>query len=347
MLDRMLSVQSRHDDPLTLRRSRSMAMLMLLLIGISFLLALVLLVAGTFPAPLVSGVACLLFLVVYLVNRSGQMTIATTVLLVGFCLLQFNGALATGAPLPAILFPCVVVVIAAAFGSPRAPLSWAVVVSALPFAMNLALYRSIVPPAGPIILPGGVSAPPMLVLEVIAVAIYWMLASISWLASRQLYQTIDEARAATQSAVSARQALAAQQADLAARNEQLTQVRQELEALVAALTVPVVPVADGIGLLPLVGALDANRATEVERTVLAVVTEQRMRALVIDLSGASGLRNGGVEALVRLCAALRLLGVTPVLAGLSAQGALLLSTTELALPQTVATVQDALSMLQL
>ena len=71
-----------------------------------------------------------------------------------------------------------------------------------------------------------------------------------------------------------------------------------------------------------------------------------MRALVIDLSGASGLQNGGVEALVRLCAALRLLGVTPVLAGLGAQGALLLSTSDLALPRTAATVQDALSMLQ-
>ena len=41
-----------------------------------------------------------------------------------------------------------------------------------------------------------------------------------------------------------------------------------------------------------------------------------------------------------------ILGVTPVLAGLGAQGALLLSTSDLALPRTAATVQDALSMLQ-
>jgi hypothetical protein len=49
---------------------------------------------------------------------------------------------------------------------------------------------------------------------------------------------------------------------------------------------------------------------------------------------------------VRLCAALRLLGVMPVLAGLGAEGALLLSSSDLALPRTVATVQDALSLLQ-
>ena len=161
-----------------------------------------------------------------------------------------------------------------------------------------------------------------------------------------LSPTIRESRAATQVALTATESLVSQQVDLASRNQQLTQVRRELEALVTALAVPVVPVADGIGLLPLVGALDANRATEVERKVLAVVSEQRMRALVIDLSGASGLQNGGVEALVRLCAALRLLGVTPVLAGLGAQGAILLSEANLALPRTVATVQDALAMLQ-
>jgi hypothetical protein len=38
--------------------------------------------------------------------------------------------------------------------------------------------------------------------------------------------------------------------------------------------------------------------------------------------------------------------VTPVLAGLGAQGALALSSTDQALPRTTATVQDALSMLQ-
>jgi anti-anti-sigma regulatory factor len=178
------------------------------------------------------------------------------------------------------------------------------------------------------------------------IAIYWMLATISWLATRQLYLTIDESRAATRAAVAAQQSLAAQQADLATRNEQLVQARRELESLVSDLTVPVVPVAEGIGLLPVVGSLDARRAGRIEQEALKIVAEQRMHALVIDLSGASGLRAASVEGLVRLCAALRLLGVTPVLAGLGAQAALLLSATEIALLRTVATVQDALALLQ-
>ena len=72
-----------------------------------------------------------------------------------------------------------------------------------------------------------------------------------------------------------------------------------------------------------------------------------MRALVIDLSGAAGMQSSDIGGLVRLCSTLRLLGVTPVLAGLGPQGALLLSEANLTLPRTAATVQDALAMLQL
>ncbi|HEU5099915.1 MAG TPA: STAS domain-containing protein [Roseiflexaceae bacterium] len=347
MLNRVLGIQMQQDDSLALRRRRSLSLLLLILIGISIPLALVdPLLTGNAQGLIINGAAILLFLTLYLINRSGQLALALTLLLAGFALIPIGASVSLGTPFPQIFFPCLVVVIAAAFGSPRAPLIWAAIASLLPFIINLVLYGAVLPPAGPIVLPDGAQALPILVMELIAVGLYWMLAGISWLAGRQLYDTIAEGRAATQVALTATDSLIAQQADLAARNEQLNQVRQELEALVAALAVPVVPVADGIGLLPLVGSFDMQRLAEVERKALSIVSEQRMNALVIDLSGAGGLRDGGAEAIVRLCAALRLLGVTPVLAGLGPQGALALSSTELMLPRTAATVQDALSMLQ-
>jgi anti-anti-sigma regulatory factor len=347
MLNRLLGIQVQNDDPLTQRRRRSLSLLLLILIGVSIPLALIdPLMTGKVQGLIVNGVAILLFLAIYLVNHSGRLALALTLLLAGFTLIPIGASALLGTPFPAIFFPCLVVVIAAAFGSPRTPLIWAAIVSLLPFIINLVLYGSVLPPAGPIVLPDGAQALPILVMELIAVGLYWMLAGISWLSSHQLYDTIAEGRAATQVALTATDSLIAQQVDLAARNEQLSQVRQELEALVAALAVPVVPVADGIGLLPLVVSFDTQRIAQVERQALSIVSEQRMRALVIDLSGAAGLPASGVTGLVRLCAALRLLGVTPVLAGLGAQGALALSATDLALPRTAATVQDALSMLQ-
>ncbi len=80
----------------------------------------------------------------------------------------------------------------------------------------------------------------------------------------------------------------------------------------------------------------------IEQTTLATVAAQRLHALVIDLSGAMDLDATSVTALVRLCGALRLLGVTALLAGLGARGALLFSTSNLPLPPTIATVEDAL-----
>jgi rsbT co-antagonist protein RsbR len=344
----LLTIHTRAGDPLLLRRARSLAMLTIALVGISILAVLVEpLFSDTFDGLVVNGIAIPLFGAVFLINRSGRLMLAISIMLIGLLILPIFSAAMLGSPIPTIFFVGVTVVAAAAFGGPRAPLIWALIASGIPFAINLVLYGSVVPPSGPIRMPNGASGLSILMIELVAVAVYWMLAGISWLASRQLYDSIAESRAATQVALTATDSLIAQQIDLAARNQQLTQARQELEALVAALAVPVVPVADGIGLLPLVGSFDSQRIATVERQALAIVSEQRMRALVIDLSGVTGIQSSDLGGLVRLCAALRLLGVTPVLAGLGAQGALLLSTSELAMPRTAATVQDALSILQL
>jgi anti-anti-sigma regulatory factor len=347
MLRRLLAIRSPIDDPLTLRRSRSLALLMLILIGISIPLALLdPLLTGNAQGLIINGVAILLFLVIYLINRTGRLTLAMTLLLAGFSLIPIGASRLSGTPFPQIFFPCLIVVIAAAFGQPRAPLIWAAVATTIPFVINLLLYGSPIPPAGPIMMPNGASGLPILVMDLVAVALYWMLAGISWLAGRQLYDTIAESRATTQVALTATEALVARQTDLASRNEQLIQVRQELEALVAELTVPVMPVANGVGLLPLIGTLDAERLDKVEHETLRLVSERRMHALVIDLSGATQIRAASVQSLVRLCAALRLLGIMPLLAGLGPQSAILFSSSQLALPRTVATVQDALAILQ-
>ncbi len=347
MVRTLLQIHTREDDPLTQRRGQSLAALLLILIGITIPLTFVdLLTTRTFTGAIINTIAVLLFVVIYFINRSGRLQLAVTIVLAGLTLLPLNASLLLGEPLPQIFFGALMIVVAAAFGNPRAPLIWAALATPVPFLINMVLYGSLVPPAGPVMMPNGVSAPPLLAMELIAVAIYWMVAGTSWLAVRLLYETLSESRVATQAIQRVQQELAAQQVDLAVRNEQLTQARQKLEGLVASLAVPIMPVADGIALLPVVGTLDAVRAFDMERRALEFVFTQRMRALVIDLSGASGLDTMEIQLFVRLCSALRLLGVTPIVAGLGAQNALLLSRTDVELPRTAATVQSALSILQ-
>jgi anti-anti-sigma regulatory factor len=347
MLSQLLHVQTHSDDSLTIRRGRSLAALLLLLIVLSVPFVLGDFAAtGTITGTLINGIAILIFLSIYAINRSGRLQIAVTLFLSLFCILPIGTSLLIRSPLPQIFFPCIVIVIAAAFGPPRAPLIWAGIITAVPLVINLALYGTLLPPPGPVLLPGGVESLPILAFEMVAVILYWMLAVIAWISSRQLFATIAESQAATQVALAAQASLTAQQSDLAARNEELIVARRNLEALVQSLTVPVVPVADGVGLLPIVGTLDAERSAALERSSLATVSAKRMRALVVDLSGITLLDETGATALVRLCAALSLLGVTPILAGLGVRGAMLLSDTQVTLPRTVATVQDALSLLR-
>lgn len=255
-------------------------------------------------------------------------------------------ALLLRSPVPSVFFLGTTVGIAAAFGRPRTPIIWAVGLSSVPVIINLLLYQSPLPPVEPLMQPNGLPLMPLLNLEIIGIVILWMVAGAAYLTTRLLHQAIVESRAATAQVQGAQQTLIAQQDDLAEQNEELRQARERLEALVEALAVPVVPLADGIGLLPLVGPLDAARMAQIERMTLGFAAERRLRALVLDLSGTKGLDTSGAQALVRLCAALRLLGVAPMLAGLGPQGAMLLSATEIALPPTAATVQDALATLQ-
>ena len=68
MLSTLLDVRTQDTDPLIVRRSRSLALLLLILISISLSLALALFIAGALPGPIISGVASLLFLAVFLIN---------------------------------------------------------------------------------------------------------------------------------------------------------------------------------------------------------------------------------------------------------------------------------------
>ncbi|MEP7191025.1 MAG: hypothetical protein ABI901_17685, partial [Roseiflexaceae bacterium] len=141
MLSTLLYIQARDDDSLIIRRSRSLAILLLLLIGVTAVLAVAdLIITGTLDGALINGAAILIFVMIYLINRSGRLALATTLFLAGLSILPISAAVLLRTPIPQIYFPCLIVVIAAAFGRPRAPLIWAGVATLIPFVINLVLY---------------------------------------------------------------------------------------------------------------------------------------------------------------------------------------------------------------
>lgn len=96
---------------------------------------------------------------------------------------------------------------------------------------------------------------------------------------------------------------------------------EQLRATVQALNVPVVPLGEGMLLLPLVGHLDEHRSATIIPAVLERIDQERAKALVIDLTGLPELSPGVVAQLRRLSEAARLLGCRVTLVGIRADQA--------------------------
>jgi anti-anti-sigma regulatory factor len=94
--------------------------------------------------------------------------------------------------------------------------------------------------------------------------------------------------------------------------EHLTQVVSELAA-------PVIPVAERVVVVPIVGRLDADRARRVMRVLLRGVARHRARVVILDLTGLSAVDEAVAGRVVDATRATKLLGAQAVLVGAGAE----------------------------
>ncbi|WP_437339040.1 PAS domain S-box protein [Sorangium sp. So ce394] len=95
-------------------------------------------------------------------------------------------------------------------------------------------------------------------------------------------------------------------------------VRRQARMLME-LSTPLIPISDGTVVLPLVGALDEDRATQVTETLLRGITAHRARVAILDVTGVSGVDQQVASALLRAVRATRLIGAQVVLTGIRAE----------------------------
>jgi len=126
--------------------------------------------------------------------------------------------------------------------------------------------------------------------------------------------------------------------------EQLDQQSKLLE-LVNTLETPVVPLAAGMLLAPIVGHVDTRRAQALTTRLLREASEQRAKLVVLDIAGVAVMDTSVAKALVHTVHALRLLGCEVVLSGISASVAMSLIHLGINLDEvrTVRSPQEALA----
>ncbi len=81
------------------------------------------------------------------------------------------------------------------------------------------------------------------------------------------------------------------------------------------LSTPVINVWEGILTVPILGALDSERASRISEALLTEIVEKRAAAAIIDISGISAVDSAVADRLIRTAKAVRLVGAEAVLTG--------------------------------
>lgn len=111
-------------------------------------------------------------------------------------------------------------------------------------------------------------------------------------------------------------------------NEKLrmaNQVLEEQQQAILELSTPVLEVANGLLLMPLIGIIDVARAQRITENLLPVIREKRTKMVVIDISGVPNVDATVAEYFFQLLSVTRLMGTGLILTGFSGKVAKLLT----------------------
>jgi len=89
------------------------------------------------------------------------------------------------------------------------------------------------------------------------------------------------------------------------------------QSIITELSVPIVSIDDLTAILPLIGTIDHERSLTLQERVLIDASELQLKTLIIDLSGLQTTDTFVVQQLFHLFDALSLLGIQPIVSGIS------------------------------
>jgi rsbT co-antagonist protein RsbR len=101
--------------------------------------------------------------------------------------------------------------------------------------------------------------------------------------------------------------------ELQVQMETITRQNKAIEEL----STPIIPIMDHILVLPLIGTVDAQRAREIMRALLAAIRKHRAKVVILDITGVAMIDSMVANHLDRTIAAARLKGARTVVTGIS------------------------------
>lgn len=98
--------------------------------------------------------------------------------------------------------------------------------------------------------------------------------------------------------------------------QQLATIERQ-RAAIRELSTPVIEVWQGVLCLPVVGVVDSARSSQMTDVLLQAVADRRARCAIIDITGIEVMDTKTVDHFARMAKAVRLLGATCVITGVS------------------------------
>ena len=127
--------------------------------------------------------------------------------------------------------------------------------------------------------------------------------------------------------------------DLKRLENERTALQQEVldrqQAMLRELSTPLIPLAEGVLVMPIIGAIDDLRARQILDALLTGIAEQRARTAILDITGVKGVNSVAAGALRQAAHAAKLLGAEVVLTGINAEVAQALIALDVDLGRTV------------
>lgn len=99
------------------------------------------------------------------------------------------------------------------------------------------------------------------------------------------------------------------------------QIIQAQQAAIRELSTPLIPIADRVVIMPLIGTIDTQRAQQILETLLAGVSGYRAKTVILDTTGVKAVDTHTADTFIQAAQAVRLLGAQVVLTGIHPQTA--------------------------
>jgi anti-anti-sigma regulatory factor/putative methionine-R-sulfoxide reductase with GAF domain len=142
------------------------------------------------------------------------------------------------------------------------------------------------------------------------------------IANARLYEKIQKAYAEVERQVQDRTAqLQEEMKEREQAQEENMRLQQEVieaqQRSIQELSTPIIPVFEGVIVMPLIGSIDTMRARDVTRSLLAGIRENRAEVVILDITGVPIVDSGVAAYLNRTVQAARLKGAHAIVTGIS------------------------------